>query len=334
MVARHFAAVVLDQLAAAGLDVPGFVAEKTGALDEPFDARQRSGGQGGGRRVAFEKLRRDQIHPHVGALGREDRGHQQLQGVRMVEHAEGVGIGSRSRWAICVARRFNEAVATIRGPRSASEAKSSRATQEANSQRPQECCQGSAGEGSGTVEARRHTECAFVRSSTLRVRRRTKNLENATTDLATVPMRSSLVRAAWDGPAWQSGPTLRMARLGPHAYNFLLRFRRVSADRPNRAQLPYIDMTTPMDEAGYDPLYLEGIEHFNVCDFYESHEVWEALWTEYRGRFAKVLPGADPGGGRLISFRQRQHSRGEEVVHQHPRLLGAVSAAASGFGRG
>ena len=32
----------------------------------------------------------------------------------------------------------------------------------------------------------------------------------------------------------------------------------------------------------YPALYLEGIEHFNVCDFYESHEVWEELWTDYR----------------------------------------------------
>ncbi len=33
----------------------------------------------------------------------------------------------------------------------------------------------------------------------------------------------------------------------------------------------------------YDPRYLEGIEHFNVCDFYESHEVWEDLWKDYSG---------------------------------------------------
>ncbi len=33
----------------------------------------------------------------------------------------------------------------------------------------------------------------------------------------------------------------------------------------------------------YHPLYLGGIQHFNACYFYEAHEVWEALWTEYRG---------------------------------------------------
>ncbi len=38
-----------------------------------------------------------------------------------------------------------------------------------------------------------------------------------------------------------------------------------------------------MEPDCYDPLYLQGIEYFNACDFFESHEVWEELWTEYRG---------------------------------------------------
>lgn len=33
----------------------------------------------------------------------------------------------------------------------------------------------------------------------------------------------------------------------------------------------------------HDPRYLEGIEHFNRCDFFEAHEVWEDLWKEYSG---------------------------------------------------
>jgi predicted metal-dependent hydrolase len=33
----------------------------------------------------------------------------------------------------------------------------------------------------------------------------------------------------------------------------------------------------------YHPLYLSGIEHFNACDFFESHEVWEELWTDTAG---------------------------------------------------
>ena len=45
------------------------------------------------------------------------------------------------------------------------------------------------------------------------------------------------------------------------------------------------------DDAAYAPQYLEGIEHFNVCDFYESHEVWEALWADYQGPSRKFYQG-------------------------------------------
>ncbi len=41
----------------------------------------------------------------------------------------------------------------------------------------------------------------------------------------------------------------------------------------------------------YDPLYLVGIKHFNVCDFFEAHETWEELWTEYRGPARKFYQG-------------------------------------------
>lgn len=41
----------------------------------------------------------------------------------------------------------------------------------------------------------------------------------------------------------------------------------------------------------YHPYYLQGIEHFNVCDFYEAHEVWEALWTDYQGPSRKFYQG-------------------------------------------
>ena len=32
-----------------------------------------------------------------------------------------------------------------------------------------------------------------------------------------------------------------------------------------------------------DSLYHRGIRYFNNCDFFEAHETWEELWTEYRG---------------------------------------------------
>jgi predicted metal-dependent hydrolase len=40
-------------------------------------------------------------------------------------------------------------------------------------------------------------------------------------------------------------------------------------------------MNAAADE--YDPLYLQGIAYFNVCEFFEAHEVWEELWKNYSG---------------------------------------------------
>jgi hypothetical protein len=52
----------------------------------------------------------------------------------------------------------------------------------------------------------------------------------------------------------------------------------------------------------YPALYLEGIEHFNVCDFYESHEVWEELWTDYRGPSRKFFQGLIQAAVALYHF--------------------------------
>ena len=46
-----------------------------------------------------------------------------------------------------------------------------------------------------------------------------------------------------------------------------------------------------MEPSEYDPLYLEGIAHFNACDFFEAHESWEELWTEYQGPLRKFYQG-------------------------------------------
>jgi uncharacterized protein len=46
-----------------------------------------------------------------------------------------------------------------------------------------------------------------------------------------------------------------------------------------------------MPTAEYDPLYLRGIEFFNDCEFFESHEAWEELWTEYQGPSRKFYQG-------------------------------------------
>ena len=45
------------------------------------------------------------------------------------------------------------------------------------------------------------------------------------------------------------------------------------------------------DAAEYDARYLAGIEHFNRCDFFESHEFWEEMWADESGPSRKFLQG-------------------------------------------
>ena len=45
------------------------------------------------------------------------------------------------------------------------------------------------------------------------------------------------------------------------------------------------------ESADHGQLYQQGIEHFNACDFFEAHEVWEELWTDYRGDLRKFYQG-------------------------------------------
>ena len=46
-----------------------------------------------------------------------------------------------------------------------------------------------------------------------------------------------------------------------------------------------------MSEPTYDPRYLAGIEHFNKCDFFEAHEVWEELWADTQGPSRRFYQG-------------------------------------------
>ncbi|MAT69000.1 MAG: hypothetical protein CMJ58_05695 [Planctomycetaceae bacterium] len=47
------------------------------------------------------------------------------------------------------------------------------------------------------------------------------------------------------------------------------------------------------DDASYatNELYQQGIAYFNDCEFFEAHEVWEELWTDYRGPSRKFFQG-------------------------------------------
>lgn len=66
----------------------------------------------------------------------------------------------------------------------------------------------------------------------------------------------------------------------------------------------------------YDPRYLEGIELFNKCDFFEAHEVWESLWVDIQGPSRKFYQGLIQvavclhhfGNGNIRGARKLYHS--------------------------
>ncbi len=85
-----------------------------------------------------------------------------------------------------------------------------------------------------------------------------------------------------------------------------------------------------MTDLDYHPLYLEGIKHFNQCDFFESHEIWEDLWTEYRGESRKFYQGLIQaavalyhfGNGNIRGARKLYHSSSNYLSAYRPRHMG------------
>jgi len=49
----------------------------------------------------------------------------------------------------------------------------------------------------------------------------------------------------------------------------------------------------PSDEnpGVYESAYLEGIELFNECEFFEAHDVWEELWADTQGPGRRFYQG-------------------------------------------
>ena len=85
-----------------------------------------------------------------------------------------------------------------------------------------------------------------------------------------------------------------------------------------------------MSDADYDPRYLEGIEHFNACDFFEAHEVWEDLWKDDHGPSHKFYQGLIQaavalhhfGNGNIRGARKLFHGYQKYLEPYRPRHLG------------
>ena len=95
---------------------------------------------------------------------------------------------------------------------------------------------------------------------------------------------------------------------------------RVGFIRAGFISLPCFRLSTPfreplMNAPAYEPLYLQGIEKFNECEYFESHEVWEELWTEYRGDSRKFYQGLIQAAVALYHFGNG-NIRGARKLHK------------------
>jgi uncharacterized protein len=85
-----------------------------------------------------------------------------------------------------------------------------------------------------------------------------------------------------------------------------------------------------MDANQYDPRYLAGIVLFNRGDFFEAHEVWEALWMDTCGpnkQFYQGLIQAAVGlchfcNGNLRGATKLYHSSREYMARYPSAFLG------------
>ena len=91
---RNLAAVILDQGGGAAADRFGLGAEESGGADEAFELGGRDLSKMLGRGAALEKGGCDFVDPVIRALGREDGGDEELEGILVVEFAMGGRVGA------------------------------------------------------------------------------------------------------------------------------------------------------------------------------------------------------------------------------------------------
>ena len=85
-----------------------------------------------------------------------------------------------------------------------------------------------------------------------------------------------------------------------------------------------------MESPQYHPLYLKGIELFNACEFFESHDAWEELWSDYQGPSRRFYQGLIQvavalhhfGNGNLGGARKLYHSSRNYLDAYRPRHQG------------
>jgi len=68
----------------------------------------------------------------------------------------------------------------------------------------------------------------------------------------------------------------------------LARFASPHVDFLRNCPQEFLAMET---QSEHDPRYLEGINYFNECEFFEAHEAWEDLWANMEGPSRKFYQG-------------------------------------------
>jgi hypothetical protein len=89
---RDFAAEALDENPACAANILGFRVEESGRADDRLEFPRFRAEDRLGRGESREKFRRDEVHPFVGALRREDRRDEELKGRLVAEGAVRVGV--------------------------------------------------------------------------------------------------------------------------------------------------------------------------------------------------------------------------------------------------
>lgn len=76
-----------------------------------------------------------------------------------------------------------------------------------------------------------------------------------------------------------------------------------------------------MDPATFDPRFLKGVEFFNDCEFYESHDEWEELWTDYQGPSRAFYQGLIQVAVCLHHFGNGNTSGARKLYHSSRKYL-------------
>jgi predicted metal-dependent hydrolase len=77
------------------------------------------------------------------------------------------------------------------------------------------------------------------------------------------------------------------------------------------------------EAAEYHPFYLKGIEYFNECEYFEAHEAWEDLWTEYQGPSRKFYQGLTQVAVALHHFGNGNIRGARKLYHSSRKYLSA-----------